>query len=442
MTKPLPVGHPNRKYKPNVEDFRGKLGIVECSLGPPSHFPFHPAICVRDEESGRLVAPLRESMLKDIAITTVEFEQAMRQGYIIKGIKRVDIYNESTELFKNYVRTFLKIKVEKSQDYPGDTKFAELREMYRERCGIELERDNFENNPGFKQIAKLYLNSLWGKLCERAKFDKMYHVGMDEFFRLEADEECGMFEPKLKLKINDDSWLVRGTDLKHATFLQTIDNQKKTSPAIGSFITMYGRTMLLEQMEKLGKRALYHDTDSIVYERVEGEYNIPLGQCLGDWEDELKGKPMIEFVALAPKTYAYRYLDKPDPNAVQPYWEWGGQRYPVREVTKIKGVSQCFGTKSSIDFDTMLELVNKTRSEIVTQQTAFNWNLKNLSMSTREIEKRTTFCYGKGVIGDDYHTYPPGMEQYCHHGQNSCEHGAPILRISRGAVSGGRRRRA
>lgn len=309
MTKPLPVGHPNRIYKPTREDINGKLGFVKCSLAPPPTFQFHPAICVRDEESGRLVAPLRESMLKNIFITTVEFEQAMRQGYEVRDVKYLDYYKESTELFKNYIRTFLKIKVEKSQDYPGDAKFAELREMYRKRCGIELERDNFENNPGMKQIAKLYLNSLWGKLCERAKFDRMFHVAMEGFFQLEEEEEMGLFTPKLKLKLNNEYWLVRGTDHKQNRHQDERSNRRKTSPAVGSYITMYGRSMLLEQMEQLGKRALYHDTDSIVYERAEGEYNIPLGKCLGDWEDELKGKPMIAFVALAPKTYAYRYLD-------------------------------------------------------------------------------------------------------------------------------------
>lgn len=99
----------------------------------------------------------------------------------------------------------------------------------------------------------------------------------------------------------------------------------------------------------------------------------------------------------------------------------------MREVTKIKGVSQCFGTKTTIDFDAMLALVNKTRAEILTKQTSFNWNLNNFEMSTREIEKRTTFCYGKGVVGDDYHTYPPGVENYwVPVNGRTCEQGAFI----------------
>jgi len=435
MTKPLPVGHPVRLDTPKREDFAGKLGIMKCSLVPPPTFQFHPAICVRDDESGRLVAPLHRGKLANIFITTTEFEQAMRQGYTVSSIKFVDVYKESTELFKSYIRTFLKIKVEKSQDYPGDVKFRQLYDMYRERCGIELEAANFENNPGLKQIAKLYLNSLWGKLCERAKFERTEHLDWASFIDREEQEEMGFFEPSLKLRFGN-KWLVRGVNKTFNRENDERENRKKTSPAIGAFITMYGRTMLLEQMERLGKRALYHDTDSIVYERQEGAYNIPLGKCLGDWEDELKGRPMIEFVALAPKSYSYRYLDEPVPDySAGPYWEWEGQRYPVREVTKIKGVRQCFETSTIIDFDAMKALVDKTRNKITTEQVLFSFNIREMTMSTRDIEKDTSFCYGKGIVGTDYHTYPPGTDQYAGGEGTSWEHGAPLVVTASGAAT-------
>lgn len=421
MTRPLPVGKPVRKYGSWSP---GDFGIVKCDLLPPLQFQFHPAICVRDDETGRLVAPLKP--LKNLYITSVEYEQALRQGYRSEKVHFVDVYSQSDELFKDYIRKFLKIKVEKSQDYPGDEKFEELRRMYSERCGIELEATNFENNPGLKQIAKLYLNSLWGKLCERTKIDYTKHLSFDEFLKLEEAEECGYYLPKLKLKLNDDSWFVRGQYTNTSTFFQDQKNHKKVSPAIGSFITMYGRQMLFEQMELLQKRVLYHDTDSIIYERIEGQYNIPLGKCLGDWEDELKGKPMIEFVALAPKTYSYRYLDDPVQECPEPYWEWQGRKYPIREVTKIKGVKQCFDTNSSIDFNTMLDLVNEVKTRIETEQLMFLWDQKQMKMETKWSMKTTSFKYGKGEVGADYFTYPPGVEKYWNSQARTCEQGDPI----------------
>lgn len=55
-------------------------------------------------------------------------------------------------------------------------------------------------------------------------------------------------------------------------------------------ITSWARVVLTEQLLKLGDRVLYHDTDSIVYEHRPGEYDIPEGYYLGEWEDETPGK--------------------------------------------------------------------------------------------------------------------------------------------------------
>lgn len=425
MTKPMPVGKPYRHINPKYTPGQ-YFGIVKCTLDPPPTFQYHPAICIRDNETDRLCAPLKQ--LVNIFITTNELDQAINQGYKILKIDFIDHYDQSTSLFKDYIRKFLKIKVEKSQNYPGDAKFQELDQLYSSRCGIKLERNNFENNPGLKQIAKLYLNSLWGKLCEKAKYDFNCHVDEEDFLRMEEEEEDGIYDAKLKMKIHDNSYLIRGTYKTQNHIAADMKNRQKTSPAIGAFITMYGRAMLLEQMQKLGKRALYHDTDSIVYDRHESLYNIPLGKCLGDWEDELSGKPIVEFVALAPKTYSYRYLDDPVPMttdlAGQPYWEWQNQKYPIKEVTKIKGVRQCFDTP--IDFDTLLKLVKREQQQILTEQIMFLWNLRKMQMRTKWGVKMTSFNYGKGLLGANYLTYPPGTEQYWDDTQQQCEQGDPL----------------
>ena len=43
-------------------------------------------------------------------------------------------------------------------------------------------------------------------------------------------------------------------------------------------------------MQKLGKRVLYHDTDSIIFSVKDGEYVPPLGTYLGQLTDELTCK--------------------------------------------------------------------------------------------------------------------------------------------------------
>ena len=45
-------------------------------------------------------------------------------------------------------------------------------------------------------------------------------------------------------------------------------------------------------MQKLGKRVLYHDTDSIIFSVKDGEYVPPLGTYLGQLTDELTCKEL------------------------------------------------------------------------------------------------------------------------------------------------------
>jgi hypothetical protein len=64
------------------------------------------------------------------------------------------------------VRQFLKIKVEAS-GYPKEVKTEEEKDAfiktYKDKYGIELDKNNIKFNPGMRHIAKLALNSLWGK---------------------------------------------------------------------------------------------------------------------------------------------------------------------------------------------------------------------------------------------------------------------------------------
>jgi hypothetical protein len=63
-------------------------------------------------------------------------------------------------------------------------------------------------------------------------------------------------------------------------------------------------------MDTLGVRAMYCDTDSVIY--VQKETDLPLVECgdkLGDMMNELRPGEYIEvFVSGRPKNYAYRIL--------------------------------------------------------------------------------------------------------------------------------------
>lgn len=56
---------------------------------------------------------------------------------------------------------------------------------------------------------------------------------------------------------------------------------------LAAFTTAHARLHLYETLEKLGDRVLYFDTDSIIYQHVEGLFNPTIVNSLGGWTDEL-----------------------------------------------------------------------------------------------------------------------------------------------------------
>jgi len=91
-------------------------------------------------------------------------EKAREKGYKIVRIYDVwDFEQSSTDLWKGYIRKFLKITLETS-------KFLCNEEEYRakpRKFGIEL--GELKENTGLRFIAKICLNSLWGKFGKNPK---------------------------------------------------------------------------------------------------------------------------------------------------------------------------------------------------------------------------------------------------------------------------------
>ena len=79
-------------------------------------------------------------------------------------------YNRETVelgLFSEYIDTFMQMKQE-ADGWPSyavtDEQKAEYIESYYEREGIRLNPANIAKNPNMRQLAKLMLNSFWGKV--------------------------------------------------------------------------------------------------------------------------------------------------------------------------------------------------------------------------------------------------------------------------------------
>jgi hypothetical protein len=174
------VGYPEIITE-NFRDISTYFGLIKCTVLPPRGL-FHPVLPYR--ASGKLMFPLCKTCADTTNKATcthsdaerailgtwchVELLKALEKGYQILRLHEVWHFPEQSDvLFKEYVDTFLKIKQEAS-GYPKGCVTTEQRQTYvaeyLEHEGIELDPEKITHNPGLRALAKLMLNSFWGKL--------------------------------------------------------------------------------------------------------------------------------------------------------------------------------------------------------------------------------------------------------------------------------------
>lgn len=90
----------------------------------------------------------------------------MEKGYRIVKIHEVWHFKEkSDQLFRGYFDTFLKLKQQAAGWLTNgdETKSQEYVQLYHEAEGIVLEYAEIAKNAGLYYLAKIMLNSFWGK---------------------------------------------------------------------------------------------------------------------------------------------------------------------------------------------------------------------------------------------------------------------------------------
>lgn len=225
-------------------------------------------------------------------------------GYeIVKIHEAWHFGHEERGLFSQYVNTWLKIKQE-SAGYPSWYRTAEDKECYvndyKEHEGILLDPALIAKNPGCKAVAKLMLNSFWGKF------------GQDE----NKPQTCQLTSGRELLRLMDDPLaVVKEIRILSPEIVEVVYEQHPGAPwrglttniFVAAFTTTMARLKLYESLETVGENALYYDTDSVIYCWKPGQPEIPLGDYLGDMTNELsEGDFITEFVSAGPKNYGYK----------------------------------------------------------------------------------------------------------------------------------------
>jgi len=407
--KTFPVSHPKIITSNFDETLMSYFGLVKAKVLPPRRL-YIPILPFRSNE--KLTFPLcRTCVQKEVnrwckcsdenrswvgTFTTEELKLAMEYGYKLVKIYEIYHYEETLcydpisgeqGLFTEYMRGFLKIKQE-SSGYPdwvsSEVEKNQFIRSYFEHEGIMLDKDRIEKNPGMRSIAKLCLNSLWGKFCERPNRAKTEYVTDPvHFLKLKCDPTVNIKDFHI---INEDVVIIereRGATFEEESYL--------VNEVIGVFTTSHARIKLARLLQWLGPdRVLYHDTDSVIYLTRKGDELPRRGDYMGDLANELSdGVYITKFYSSGPKCYGY--LDS-DGNT----------------CLKLKGIRLTVKNREILNLESVKEVVFEGSQIQLPSQNEFVRDKYAGRIFVRPQSKLYKAVYTKRLVTEDYNTLPYG----------------------------------
>lgn len=334
----------------------------------------------RDTKTQRLTFPVHPM---EGCWFTEELYLAVENGYVINEVYEL-YYWESNQLsdqhLRGYVGYFLRMKQEaegwKKLGASCDTPLGEEQNEIADRLYVQnghlarIRPDKVKFDPVMRALAKLFLNSLWGKWAQKAAKECQTTIyGTQQFFQLWND-----------WTVEKESCLFR--DISPGVFKVSY---KKKDPFINpvphgnvwlaAAVTAWARITLHKQMIRIGpERLIYCDTDSIIFLWPEDGENLS-GVGLGHWTDEYPGHIIKQVYALAPKLYALIVADKNDPTS-------------LKESFRAKGVQMTLINQMKMSFQNILPLIEKT----ITDKTMIHTiSVDNFSIFTNSTNNELPF---------------------------------------------------
>ena len=324
--KLYPIGHPQIIFEPEGNIFQ-YFGFAKCTVLPPYEL-YHPVLPLRQND--KLTFPLCRSCVetemekpmlersyvcnhndeqRQITGTwcTPELQEAVKRGYKILHIHEVWNFPEDQQkegLFADYVNTWLKIKEEASgwPEHVGNdpVKQQEHVTKYLQKEEIQLDPAKIEKNPGLRTLAKMMLNSMWGKFGQKRK--KTQVKEFDDPLQFHAFHDSDKYDIRYVSVLTEQR-----VEIHYKHQLQDDPVSPNLNIFIACFTTCHARLKLYEQLNKLKERVLYFDTDSVIFKTSPGQTKPELGEYLGDFKNELnEGDTIMEFASGGPKNYGYQ----------------------------------------------------------------------------------------------------------------------------------------
>ncbi|XP_070546210.1 uncharacterized protein [Ptychodera flava] len=409
-----PIKHPVVRTRNIVLPVQSYFGLAKCRVLPPRKLYF-PVLPLRVEK--KLMFPLCRSCADTKqqspcehndeqrsfvgTWTTPELAKAVEKGYKIIKVFEVwhyrerEVYNTESHtggLFTDYINTFLKLKQE-SSGWPSwcqteDDQDRYIREYY-DREGILLDKTKIHRNPGQRALAKLMLNSMWGKFAQRNNFPQLQYIKEPaELFRLLTSEQHIVNNLSF---VNDDMVAVQ-----HTLQDEFVEGAVNTNVVIAAFTTAYARLKLYDLLEAIGERVLYFDTDSVIFVSKPDQYEPPLGDYLGDLTNELDPPSnfITKFVSGGAKNYAF-CLAQPD-------------RKGNTTLCKVRGITLNYRNSLDVNFDAITRLVTTCPTSTITVNDPVKIRRVGCNVVSKSESKKYALVYDKRALIGNYKTLPYG----------------------------------
>ncbi|XP_055388262.1 uncharacterized protein LOC129616653 [Condylostylus longicornis] len=413
-----PIGHPKIYNSQECLQFENDIskidGLIKCAVLPPQNL-WLPILPIRANNKMLMVLCRSCAEMENVLYkcthndkermffgtwTDMELKLSVKYGYTIIEIHEIwhydcetyDSISKTGGLFTDYMNYFIKYKTEGS-GYPTGIQTKSEQDAYIknffENEGVMLDKSKIALNPSLRNLAKLKLNSFWGKLIQRNDRHSTTVVQtITQFHNLIHSSG---------ISVSDIF-----TASEHQVWINWKYNYPELNPVlknqcliVGAFTTAHARCLLHNEITKIGKNLLYCDTDSMIFVQ-----HMIMSTLIGDLTNEFTsyGKNVYgtEFVSTGPKSYSYRYYN-PDTD------KYG-------EVVKCKGItSNKNGT--SLNFEHMKQIVTDPfGSNNLYFVTPNKIKRKKHFHVTSEDEKKTFgFTFTKRACRDNFETIPYGF---------------------------------
>lgn len=394
-----------------MEVLETKGGYVCATVVPPNMV--HPVLVHYDKETLKCMASC-EKLVKGY-FTAVEFQTALKKGYTLEKLYRYDEYKLSEPIWAHFVKSMYIFKMINSSDSPKGEERTQLINQFEEQfeMGDAIKNtlepvDQWALRSAKKFAAKIGLNSGWGKHCQRPR---MVQSQVANYNDPTSREDCNtLFLNASKSITTIKASIPLGQDTFMYKFIDDGEGCKLDLSlgyiAAACYVPAYGRLKLWEQLDKLGLRVFFNDTDSVGYVYDPEQYNVETSNILGGWDPTDESKAGITgFIGISPKSYAMKigeHFKK-------------GKHVPASDYIKLKGIMQSRSTNNYLTFEKLKTMVLKGvetegQQTMLVPQKLFKYTMGQ-GIETRFVYKQLAFDkdHQKGTVKDLF-VYPHGYK--------------------------------